>query len=41
MASRYPHGHTYDLFVSYSSRDSEWVRAFHDDLVADINNFSD
>ena len=41
MPSRYPHGHTYDLFVSYSSRDSEWVRAFHDDLVADINNFSE
>ena len=41
MASQYSHGHEYDLFVSYSSRDLEWVRPFHDDLVADINRFAD
>ena len=41
MPSAYPHGHAYDLFVSYSTRDLEWVRAFHDDLVADINRFAD
>jgi hypothetical protein len=41
MASQYAHGHTYDLFVSYSSRDLGWVSAFHDDLVADINRFAD
>ena len=40
MPSEYPHGHEYDLFVSYSSRDLEWVRPFHDDLVADINRFA-
>ena len=41
MASQYQHGHTYDLFLSYSTRDLEWVRPFHDDLVADINRFAD
>jgi hypothetical protein len=41
MASQYPHGHAYDLFVSYSTRDLGWVRVFHDDLVADINRFAD
>ena len=41
MPSRYPHGHAYDLFVSYSTRDLGWVRVFHDDLVADINRFAD
>lgn len=41
MASRYPHGHTYDLFVSYSTRDLEWVRPFHDNLIADVNRFAD
>jgi hypothetical protein len=29
MASQYPHGHAYDLFVSYSTRDLDWVRVFH------------
>jgi hypothetical protein len=41
MASTYPHGYIYDLFVSYSTRDLSWVRAFHNDLVADINRFAD
>jgi hypothetical protein len=41
MAWQYPHGHAYDLFVSYSTRDLGWVRVFHDDLVADINRFAD
>ena len=41
MASSYPHGHAYDLFVTYSTRDLGWVRVFHDDLIADINRFSD
>ncbi len=41
MTSQYPHGHTYDLFVSYSTRDLTWVRAFYDDLVADVNRFAD
>jgi hypothetical protein len=41
MASQYPHGHTFDLFVSYSTRDLEWVRSFYNDLVADINRFAE
>ena len=41
MASQYPHGHTYDLFVSYSSTNLDWVRAFHDDLINDVNQFAD
>jgi hypothetical protein len=41
MASEYQHGHTYDLFLSYSTRDLEWVRQFYDDLVADINRFAE
>src|ERR1700758_5030848 len=41
MASKYPHGHAYDLFVSYSTRDLDWVRVFHDDLVTNINRFAD
>jgi hypothetical protein len=41
MASQYPHGYEHDLFVSYSTRDLDWVRPFHDDLVADINRFAD
>jgi hypothetical protein len=41
MASEYPHGHAYDLFVSYSTRDLEWVRVFHDDLIVDINRFAE
>ena len=41
MGSKYKHGHQYDLFVTYSTRDLNWVRAFHDDLIADINRFSE
>ena len=41
MPSGYPHAHANDLFVSYSTRDLDWVRVFHDDLVADINRFAD
>jgi hypothetical protein len=41
MASQYPHGHTYDLFVSYSSTNLDWVRAFHDDLINDVNQLAD
>lgn len=40
MASQYPHGHKYDLFVSYSTRDLDWVRVFYDDLIADVNRFA-
>jgi hypothetical protein len=41
MASAYPHGHEYDLFLSYSSREQEWVRSFYDDLIADVNRFAE
>jgi hypothetical protein len=41
MPSQYPHGHAYDLFVSYSTRDLDWVKVFHDDLVADVNRFAE
>lgn len=40
MPSSYPHGHAFDLFVSYSTHDLDWVRVFHDDLVKDINRFA-
>lgn len=41
MASQYTHGYTYDVFVSYSSRDAKWVKNFLSDLVGDINRFAD
>jgi hypothetical protein len=41
MASRYRHGYQYDLFFSYSTRDLDWLRPFHDSLVADINRFAE
>ena len=41
MPSQYPHGHAYDLFVSYSTTNLEWVRAFHDDLIKDVNQLAD
>jgi hypothetical protein len=41
MASQYPHGHAYDLFVSYSTPDLDWVRVFYKDLVKDTNRFAD
>jgi hypothetical protein len=41
MASGYKHGYKYDLFVSYSSREAEWVGVFQDDLVADVNHFAE
>jgi hypothetical protein len=37
MRSAYSHGHEFDVFISYSSRDLAWVKRFHDDLVADAN----
>jgi hypothetical protein len=40
MGSQYRHGYQYDLFVSYSTRDVNWVRQFYDDLLADINRFA-
>ncbi len=40
MGSKYKHGHQYDLFLSYSTRDVGWVRQFYDDLLADINRFA-
>jgi hypothetical protein len=40
MGSQYRHGHQYDLFVSYSTRDVNWVRQFYDDLLADLNRFA-
>ena len=39
--SKYPHGHAYDLFVSYSSRDIAWVKPFHDDLIHEVNRWTD
>lgn len=41
MPSKYQHGHAYDLFVSYSTREVDWVRRFYEDLVSDINLFAD
>lgn len=38
--SKYPHGHAYDLFVSYSSHDLEWVQPFHEDLVKEVNRWT-
>ena len=40
MGSQYRHGYQYDLFLSYSTRDVNWVRQFYDDLLADINRFA-
>lgn len=40
MASLYPHGYEYDLFLSYSSRDAAWVHQFQDDLITDVNRFA-
>jgi len=40
MPSTYQHGYTYDLFVSYSSRNADWVGRFLDDLVRDVNKFA-
>ena len=40
MPSQYSHGHEFDVFISYSSHDREWVERFHDDLVADVNRFT-
>ena len=40
MASQYSHGYTYDLFISYSSRDAQWVQHFLRDLVEDTNRFA-
>ena len=37
MRSEFSHGHEFDVFISYSSRDLAWVKTFHDDLVADAN----
>jgi hypothetical protein len=39
VASKYPHGYTYDLFVSYSSWDAGWVTPFLDDLTKEVNRF--
>ncbi len=39
--SQYAHGHVYDLFVSYSSRDIDWVKTFHDDLIKEVNRWTD
>ena len=41
MASQYGHGYTHDVFVSYSSRDAEWVKSFLPDLIRDTNRFAD
>jgi hypothetical protein len=41
MASEFGHGYTYDVFVSYSSRDAEWVNNFLSDLIRDTNRFAD
>ncbi len=41
MSSLYQHGYAYDLFVSYSSRDQDWVIPFIDDLARDVNKFAD
>src|SRR5947209_8209573 len=41
MASQYQHGYAYDVFISYSSRDQQWVKQFAEDLVEDVNRFAD
>jgi len=40
MAKRFPHGQLYDVFLSYSSSNAEWVRRFHDDLKQDLEFIS-
>jgi len=40
MSSQHKHGYAYDLFLSYSSRNGEWVRQFYDDLLADMKRFT-
>lgn len=39
--SQYAHGHACDLFVSYSSRDIEWVKPFHADVIKEVNRWTD
>jgi hypothetical protein len=41
MSSHCQHGYTYDLFISYSSRDQDWLLPFVDDLTKDVNKFAD
>ncbi len=36
MQSSFPHGYQYDLFISYSSDDVEWVRPFYEALNKDV-----
>ncbi len=37
MQSSFPHGYQYDLFISYSNDDLEWVQPFYDALCKDLN----
>ncbi len=36
MQSVFPHGYKYDLFISYSDDDVEWVRPFYEALKKDL-----
>lgn len=40
MQSGFHHGYQYDLFISYSTRDVEWVQPFYDALRKDLNRWT-
>jgi hypothetical protein len=40
MPSQFPHGYESDIFISYSSRDLDWVQTFHDALLRDVTRFA-
>jgi hypothetical protein len=40
IESGFPHGHEYDLFISYSSADVKWVQPFYDALKEDLHKVS-
>ncbi|MGD0903833.1 MAG: toll/interleukin-1 receptor domain-containing protein [Terracidiphilus sp.] len=40
MQSGFLHGYQYDLFLSYSTRDVDWVQPFYDALRKDLNRWT-
>jgi hypothetical protein len=40
MESSFLHGYQYDLFISYSTLDVDWVQPFYDALRKDLNRFT-
>jgi TIR domain len=40
MQSGYSHGYQYDFFISYSTRDVDWVQPFYDALRKDLNRWT-